>query len=130
MKITVQLVLGNVLRSRAFVFLFLPADDRLDPCESHEPKNPLVVNRLVRISTELEGVPSVTVNASHLLMEGQHVLQQLLILALLRAGFVVYPLVVAEALCLCNLAEQLDAKPLFVMYRLYRPIHMDVLMPA
>ncbi|MNE90891.1 hypothetical protein D3C80_1884410 [compost metagenome] len=63
-----------MLRNGTFVWLLLPADDRLDPCEPHESQDPLVVNRPVRVSTELDAVPSVAVNTSDFCVKGEHLL--------------------------------------------------------
>ena len=130
MELAVEQVLGNMLWSGTRILLFLPTDYRLDPCELHEPLNPFVVNRFACLSTELDSVPSVAVDAAYLLMKDRHVLRQLLVFLFLRAGFVVYPLVITGALNPYNLTQPLHAKPLFFMYRLDGQIHMSLSMPA
>ena len=130
LEFAVQQVLSNMLRCRAYVLFFLPSNDRLYTCKLHKPLDPLGINSFVCVSTELDGMSSVTVDASHPLVNGQHLFRQLLVLLFTRAGFVVCPLVIAGPLNPGNLTQQLHAKRLFFMYRLNRHIHMGLSMSA
>ncbi|MBB6670071.1 hypothetical protein H7C19_05160 [Cohnella nanjingensis] len=99
-----------MLGDGALVGLSLPADDRLNPGEFHEPQDAFVVNRLVHLSDELDGMPPVAVNALYLGMKCLHVLRQLLVFLLPQTRLVANPFVIAGPLNSGNLSQKIFLK--------------------